>query len=262
MDVRDETLGSLQAHWHQLVHELVPALPRAKRLALRPNSVARQTVAVLACANGQVVERNQGRAAVIPLLWGSGDKPRYWVGYIEEWEDVGGRKPYRFKSANLTFFLESLVTGPAVQLFRAEWPGVREWTPGEPGWQSPGAGHPHWQFDALEHYASSRRRAERRERLAQLLEQGPGQVETFGPDVLAADELVSQEEEAADDTSWTAMHFASGARWPMEPWSGDRKKPGSHTWAPANLGQIRAWATSAVIYTREELLKATKGCQV
>jgi hypothetical protein len=33
------------------------------------------------------------------------------------------------------------------QIFRSEWPGIRDWSGTGPGFQSPGAGHPHWQFD-------------------------------------------------------------------------------------------------------------------
>src|SRR5260370_41516663 len=35
------------------------------------------------------------------------------------------------------------------QIFRSEWPGIRNWSSGGIGFQSPGAGHPHWQFDAI-----------------------------------------------------------------------------------------------------------------
>ena len=263
MNVLDETLGSLKAHWNQLVREIIPLLPRAKHLDVRNSIVVNQAAATLTCENLQNLERGSRRIEAVPLLWSAGQNVAYWVSYFEDWEYVGGKRPYRFKAANLTFFLGSNNYRPAIQIFRVEWAGMVRNSLGDLSWPSPGAGHPHWQFDAVEHYTSSRRRVERRERLAQLLEQMPGGVELFDPEtVRLADDLVSKEEEEADDTSWTAMHFASGARWPKEPWLGDRTRSEAHIWAPAELSQIRAWTKSAVAYTREELLKATKGCQI
>jgi hypothetical protein len=215
-------------------------------------------LAQLRADNGRETGREHGRASVVPLLRGSDDAIRYWLSYAEEWEEVGGTRPYRFRSSNLTFFFEPVPDATLVQVFRAEWPGVREWKRGEIGWQSPGAAHPHWQFDALGHYMSREQRRQRLEAALALLDRPPGAVEEFGaaePRSIAAD-LVSEEKV---DLSWTAIHFAAGARWPEERWQGDSTRPAPHTWMPLDLDRIRAWVTSTVLYVREELLKACKG---
>jgi hypothetical protein len=235
-------------------------LPSAKGLRVNGIEVAGSAKAELRATNGRDANREQGRATVVPIIRASDNAVRYWVGYLEEWEEIRSRKPYRFRAANLTFFLEPASDANLVQIFRAEWPGIREWNRGEIGWQSPGAGHPHWQFDALRHYMSREQRRHRLEAALSLLEQPPDKVEEFGepnPLRLAAD-LISEEEV---DLSWTAVHFAAGARWPKERWYGDGSRPEAHTWAPSELNNIRSWVISSVLYIREELLKTCKGGQ-
>ena len=190
----------------------------------------------------------------VPLLIGPDEVARYRVGYAEEWEERPGPRPLRFKAANLTFFMSPPDEAPTIQLFRAEWPGLREWTRGSVGYQSPDAGHPHWQFDALGHYMSEeQRRARIRRALGALL--APQEVpEEFSPGSLdTAADLVAEEE--AVDTSWTAFHFAAGARWPIQPWPGPGEPSEPHVWAPEDLISIRRWVRSVIMYTRQELAK-------
>lgn len=255
----DKTFGSLRPHWEKLGDELKKALPSAKGLRLEDTVTAGSAQAVLWATNGRDTPRERGRSAVVPLLQGPDGVVRYWLGYLEEWEEIFKSKRYRFQSANMTFFLEPAPDTALVQIFRAEWAGLREWNRGEIGWQSPGAAHPHWQFDALGHYMSREERRRRVEAALALLAQPTYGVEEFGeqePRGLAAD-LVGEEEV---DLSWTHMHFAAGARWHERRWQGDSERPEPHAWAPSDLSNIRDWVTSAVFYAREELLKTCKGC--
>lgn len=257
----DITYGSLGPHWAALATELKGALPSARNLQLSGTAIAGSATAELRAFNGRDAVRERGRASVVPILRGPDGGVRYWVAYLEEWEEISGRKPYRFRAANLTFFHEPTPEVALVQIFRAEWPGVREWKRGELGYQSPGAGHPHWQFDALGHYMSREQRRRRLEAALSLLQQPTNEVEEFGetePLSLAADTVAEEEV----DLSWTAIHFAAGARWPKERWRGDESTLGTHTWVPSELDNIRSWVTSTVLYVREELLKSSRGCQL
>src|SRR5260370_23461081 len=62
------------------------------------------------------------------------------------------------------------------QIFRSEWPGIRNWSSVEIGFQSPGAGHPHWQFDAIRTIDDADK-AQKERSLARLREETP--VEDF-----------------------------------------------------------------------------------
>jgi hypothetical protein len=221
-----------------------------------------QTTAFLHASNSSRAPRQRGPAMpVLPMLLDLAGNPRFHVGYAEEWDRRTGPRPYRFKASNLTFFMFPRDNARPVQLFRAEWPGIREWTRGTVGFQSPDSGHPHWQFDALDYYMSREQRFARLRRTLSLLESRDDAPVDFDP--LTSDTAVDLSvEEEAIDTSWTAVHFAAGARWPFAPWMGNGKVTDTHVLAPTELKHIRAWVISAVVYTRDELLKCCVGCRI
>jgi hypothetical protein len=256
----DETLARVKQHWAILAQELRNAMPRAEHLSI--DAVAGGVTGVLRSANSLPARRQRGgNMPAVPLLVGQDETARYRVGYLEEWEERPGRRLLRFKAANLTFFITPPDDAPAIQLFRAEWPGLREWTRGVVGYQSPGAGHPHWQFDALDHYMSEEQRRASVRRVLSILQKPREAPEEFGPESLeTATKLVVEEE--AVDTSWTAFHFAAGARWPKQPWQGPGNPSEPHVWAPGDLMSIRQWVRSVVIYARQELLKASTNCKL
>lgn len=256
----DETFAQVKQHWGALTRELQVVMPRAEKLFIE--SSAGGMAGVLRSANSQLARRQRGgNMPAVPLLVGPDNVTRYRVGYMEEWEERSGPRPIRFRAANLTFFISPPDEAPAIQLFRAEWPGLREWTQGVEGFQSPGAGHPHWQFDALEHYMSEEQRRDRLRRALGVLQMPPEAPEDFNPGGLdtAADLVV---EEEVVDTSWTAFHFAAGARWHQQPWLGPGASTEPHVWAPESLMNIRGWVRSVILYAREELLKASTTCRV
>ena len=253
----DKTFGNLCPHWNTLALELKNALPSAKSLRIEDVTAAGSARAQLHAENGREARRERGRASVVPILRGPNDAVRYWASYLEEWEEIRGARPYRFHSSNLTFYLEPEPDAALVQVFRAEWPGLRELNRGELGWQSLGAAHPHWQFDALGYYMSREQRRQRLEAALALLNRPMEAVEEFGGvEHSSAAELIAEEEV---DLSWTAIHFAAGARWPEQRWRGDASLPDPHTWMPVDLYNIRSWVISTVFYVREELLKTCKG---
>jgi hypothetical protein len=258
----DETRARIEQHWGTLADSLRDVLPRAKNLSFTSASAVREFKGVLIASNTFRASRQRGGdMPVVPLVVGIDDSPRYCVGYAEEWEDRSGARPLRFKAANLTFFTTASADERPIQLFRAEWPGVREWTREAVGFQSPGAAHPHWQFDALEHYLSEEQRRLRVRRALDVLERPSEDAEEFGPAVLdTAAELVAQDE--AVDISWAAVHFAAGARWPERPWDGSHDVTAPHVSSPSGLANIRNWVLSTVLYVREELLKACSSCRI
>lgn len=256
----DETLARVNQHWGTLAGELRAVMPRAERLSI--GASAGGVTGVLRSANSVLAHRHRGgNVPAVPILVGRDGTPRYRVGYIEEWEERSGFRLLRFRAANLTFFISPPDDAPAIQLFRAEWPGLREWTQGVVGHQSPDAGHPHWQFDALDHYMLEEQRRGRLRRALGILRAPLGEPEEFGVAGLdTAADLVIEEETV--DTSWTAVHFASAARWPQQPWPGPGSPSTPHVWAPENLVGIRGWVRSVIVYAREELLKATANCHI
>jgi hypothetical protein len=258
----DVTPGRLTQHWKTLAEELASSLPRATNLGFDRVSVEGQTTAVLRSSNSSRAPRQRGPVMpALPMLVDLDGNPRFHVGYAEEWEEQAGARPYRFKASNLTFFMFPPDNAQPVQLFRAEWPGMREWTRGTVGFQSPDAGHPHWQFDALNHYMSREQRFARLRRTLDLLENRDDAPVDFDPLVsdTAADLTV---EEESIDISWTAVHFVAGAKWPFVPWMGNGVATDTHILTPVELKNIRAWVTSVVIYTRDELSKCCAGCRI
>ena len=89
---------------------------------------------------------------------------------------------------------------------RAEWPGVRAVIGGEPLFEAQGAGHPHWQFDALR---SIQLNAE-----AELERGGVESVvaDTTPVEDFAIERTPSNRAQILTDLAefrWTRMHFAS-----------------------------------------------------
>ena len=176
----DETFARIKQHWGMLARQLQKVMPRAEQLSI--DTAAGRVAGVLRSANSVLARRQHGGASpAAPLLLGLDETARYRVGYMEEWEERSGSRPLRFRAANLTFFISPPNDAPAIQLFRAEWPGLREWTQGVIGYQSPEAGHPHWQFDALDHYMSEEQRRARVRRALGMLSAPREAPEEFGP---------------------------------------------------------------------------------
>lgn len=233
------------AHWNELGQRLAGLRGRGFLIAeINGALVAQQAFATFKANDLRCASRH---GLMVPLGTRSGAGFPYWVAFLEEWEAAG--RSFRFRSANLTFFQE--IPGKrVVQLFRAEWPGVRDWGGGQIGFQSPGAAHPHWQFDALSEFVSDEVRRAEAARLASLFVSEPV-IEEFGAaDVEAMAELTFEEEV---DVSWTRMHFANQARWSDTPWSGPGSGTACHTLAPAGLPNVRNWLVSALAYSLNEL---------
>ena len=76
--------------------------------------------------------------------------------YQEVWDNESGRVPFAFRQAGLTVHVGEVGDPVKPQLLRLEWPGLRDWDRSGVGFQSSGAGHPHWQVDLFESLHASR----------------------------------------------------------------------------------------------------------
>ncbi|MBX9708039.1 MAG: hypothetical protein K2X61_08930 [Caulobacteraceae bacterium] len=193
----------------------------------------------------ELVARNRGgRALVAPVirleqdLWA-------WLGYREEWAHeaaVGGRRRFSFRSIGMTvhFGVPGDLFKP--QMFRAEWSGWAKWGhDGHYGFQAGNAGHPHWQFDALESLPDQ----EALNRAAQLREEirsDQSNAREFGtqrPESDTRDIVTSQ--------ALSRIHFASAAAW----WKAPPHDDYAH--GPTRLQELEVWTERALAYMVAEL---------
>lgn len=129
------------------------------------------------------------------------------------------------------------------QIFRSEWPGIRDWAGAGPTFQSPGAGHPHWQFDlraAVRGTIGQTRVSEFKEVDAEFVEDFG--VETAEPNVLLLLQYATIER----------MHFASAAPWWLKVTNG---QPPLHMNAPEDVESLSRWLFSCISYLKQELAR-------
>lgn len=183
------------------------------------------------------IDRNRGTASVVPLVPLVADLSA-WLGYQEVWDLEGGRTPFAFRQSSLTVHVGEVGDLLKPQLLRLEWPGLRDWDRSGVGFQSSGAGHPHWQIDLFESLH------ERRDQ------------QTFDPDF--GEEVESFDGEVGTPTlsdrirelTFEKMHLASAAPW----WLSRPAEFGLHHFnAPAEQGDLSRWLTAAIAYIKQEL---------
>lgn len=183
------------------------------------------------------VARNRGTATVVPLLQ-LPDALTAWLGYQEVWDLESGRKPYAFRQAGLTVYFGEVGDPVKPQIFRLEWAGLREWDRSGVGFQSNGAGHPHWQVDAFE---ALRQPSTSQGFESELVEE----VENF--DNVAAPLTLS---ERLRQFTFEKMHLASAAPW----WTDRPSEFGFlHLNAPNDQAELTRWLDAAIRYIRQEL---------
>lgn len=202
-----------------------------------------QTASVWTGLSGTGVERidrNRGTASVAQLLPLPGDLFA-WLGYQEIWDLQGGRN-FAFRQAGLTVHVGEVGDPLKPQLFRLEWPGLRDWDRCGVGFQSHGAGHPHWQIDLLESLHDQR------------------DISSFEPEV--AEKVENFDVEVATRTlsdricslTLEKMHLASAAPW----WTSRPAEFGLHHLnAPESKEDLLRWLTASLSYIKQELSRCT-----
>ena len=193
----------------------------------------------------ELIPRNRGRRVPVAPLLCLGQGLWVWLGYHEEWygEQPNRRiRRYSFRSVGLSihFGWRNNVFKP--QMFRAEWAGWARWGGGDYRFQAGNAGHPHWQFDALDSITDDDHSQRAVELLRRLKAEGEPEIRDFSPqlsDVDVRDFVTSQKV--------SRIHFASAAAWWKSP------PHGEHMHGPANLADIESWVRRSLDYIKLEL---------
>lgn len=234
------TKGQLDQRWGRVGDILANGMEhRVRDVAVDADYQADGVWTGLRGAVVERIERNRGRASVAPLLQLPGDLMA-WLGYQEVWDAEAGRTPYAFRQASLTIHLGDVGDPVKPQLLRLEWPGLRDWDRSGVGFQSHGAGHPHWQIDVLESLRNKPRPAAFEPELG-------AETETFEP--TPATMALSDRIRAL---ALENMHLASAAPW----WLNRRAEFGMHHLnAPESQEALSRWLTLAIAYIKQELMR-------
>lgn len=235
------TQGMLDRRWVELSRLLATTLGLsidARALRVEAESQGNKVWVGLQGAACERVTRNRGGSTLVAPLCTMAAGLTAWLGWQEAWEMVPGPKPFRFRNAGITIYVGKPHEALKPQVLRLEWPGISNWSGGEVSFQSPGAGHPHWQIDIL-----------------QSLARAPSEA-VFKPD---GEELVEDFEavhrepttlELLQRLSIDRMHFASAAPWWLPAAVEGR---GHHMNAPEDMGAITRWLEQSLRYVIQEL---------
>ena len=247
------TRSELKAHWGHLGQALreLP-MPRANNFTLKPFWTTDLAAATLLGPLAEMIDRERGGRVRATPLFEAAAGSTYWVSWREKWNFIGGsRDRWRFRESGVTVFQGESGASERLQLFRVEWPGFTSWRAGAFGWQTPGAGYPHWQFDAV---VEIERRAARAREIDQIVKslRTESDIQEFGVEPIQPVVTIPP------DRTWTRMHFAAHARWSEIGWDGDPTRTDVHAHAPTSAAQIRRWLTASILYIRNELKRHKK----
>lgn len=176
------------------------------------------------------VDRNAGRPHNIVRICPLADDIFAWAGYREDWRTETGTQTFSFVNAGFTVHVGRAGEVVKPQLLRSEWVGPRD------GGFTNLAGHPHWQWDALESV-----RARDTQSAPRFSAERNTTAREFGAatrEVLEQDPLLSLTVER--------MHFASAALWWRTP-----TPPVAH--GAETVEDIDRWALGCLSYLRQEL---------
>lgn len=236
------TKAALDHRWRSMTTMLRDMLGLSiQEILIFPDTQADRVWAGLQGNKCERTSRNRGGAAnVVPLC----ELPKSlvaWLGFQEVWDIESGFRPYIFRQLSLTIHFGFIGDPLKPQAFRLEWPGIRDWSGAGLTFQTPGAGHPHWQFDILE----SLSKLKRREEAGKFEPEDPDYVEEFD----AEDKLLSIDECLAS-LSLESIHFASAAKWWLPK---EAEHVGQHMNAPPDAEALSLWVSESLRYVKQEL---------
>ncbi len=204
----------------------------------------------------RVLRERGGKVPVVPLSVDDNQTVLYWLSLRQSWVEPTNTRQNRlvYHTTSMTVFSGEERTAEKLQLFRAEWPGLRERVDGSVEFEAPGAGHPHWQFDAYQHHLRERREErQRRNELDDLLmEKGP-ELEDFAGLVITDPSTDRETKLITHMQRLAKIHFASSTRWAENLWNDTVSNVEAHTQSPADLGEVLNWTISTISYIRQEL---------
>ena len=208
-------------------------------------------VAIGLVGNGcEVATRNRGGDAHVAPLLEFGGGIWAWMGFYQEWEwersSKKGGRCYSYRSTTLTIHFGFRNVGHKPQIFRAEWAGWAKWNGVTYGPQAGNAGHPHWQFDAVESLWPRETKEAAKEYLAVLKEEASaGEPRTFSPQAVQP----SETNDLISSQDFSRMHFASVAPW----WKVSPRD--RHVHFPRSVSDVEAWVKGCIEYTLNELMR-------
>ncbi len=229
----DQQQSGIQKHAELLLEELKAILPKAGGKYFFEWAAFQGLTADLSCSSFstlRALRQRGGNVPIVPLFETDSNEFNYWLSLHQEWVDSPTLKSkgLAYNTTSLTVFFGSSQSVDKVQLFRAEWAGVRLKGDKTLGFEAQGAGHPHWQCDAYQRQAIQLE-AERK-RLGELANtlQDLYDEQDFAESVTA--ELMPGEiaELSACLDRLTRIHFASLANWPITRWDGDNTNVAAH----------------------------------
>lgn len=234
-------LSTLQKHWGLLSRELQGLLTlRPQDITISHDLVGDAASAGIEGQASMRATRDRGPpAAVVPLCDVGFEGLAVWAGFQEHWKSTTAKR-FAFHHAGITVFLGRRNAAEKFQIFRAEWAGFIDRGSG-PAFESPGAAHPHWQFDGVRHLSDGSTTESRAvETLrAKLLEEEQDERPFSAPQARSAFEAVR-------DFPLSRLHFALSASWATD---------GQHTRAPTDEVEIRRWTTACLRYIQAEMGK-------
>jgi len=238
-------LRALGDHLAQVKDVLQRIVDPAVEIKLGLDQLETKVVAGIEGKGLETTARNRGRfrIRVAPMV-ALNDGLWAWLGYQEEWSRSPGGGPPRvfFRSSSVSIFFGFRELDPKPQIFRAEWAGY-DFKGGKYRFQGGDAGHPHWQFDALESLYSDEDVGRANELLAILREEAGGSVaRDFSPAGLGL--LTADVNGIVSSKKVAAIHFASAGHWWRDP---------MHAHVPRNVMDIRVWLRRTLDYIVQEL---------
>jgi hypothetical protein len=235
----------LAGHFRKVSAILDSVVDARATVVFDPDWDQRPVVAGLQGQGCEFIVRNRGsQTAVAPLLQLQGGLWA-WISYREEWDSEkpsGRTRRFCFRSSGATIYFGCENDAFKAQMFRAEWAGWAKWSGGSYGFQAANAGHPHWQFDALDSLSEADL-GERAELLLERLEDGPeAEVRNFQPE-----RTQKVTADAIRDQKLSKVHFASAALWWKPP------PQNAHTHGPTTVQDVQNWLQCSMRYLITEL---------
>ena len=244
-----EPEGQLRSHFRVQEEIINLALSGRDRVNLIGNWDIAPLVVGLGGAGCELASRNRGPDVQVAPLILLADGLWAWLGFREEWDadrSAGKTNRFSFRSVNLTIHFGYRNLSHKPQMFRAEWAGWSRWNGSGYGHQAEGAGHPHWQFDAVESISGDERENRAKMYLSILRKEGEEiAAREFAPESLEREEIG----DLVAMKKISRLHFASAAAW----WK--RAEEGSHIHVPESVKDVQAWARETMRYLVGELAR-------
>lgn len=252
-----ESIDGIEKHLNLLSGELSAILPKSGgtyKFDLISLEGAIGNLYASKFATQRVFRQRGGATPIVPLLDPALTTTPYWISIHQSWGASPDARLARlvYRTTSLTIYAGLAEVQEKLQLFRAEWPGYQQLQGGTITLEAPGAGHPHWQFDAYES-----RVVQVEETIVRLQQLGKEldevhEVEDFSEAVLN-DFKENAPVAARPALKLDRIHFASCANWAESRWTGDEKNTLQHARGPTDTSEVFNWVTSVVHYLQQEL---------